>query len=151
MKLIRFGERGREKPGLEQDSGQRVDLSDSTDDYTPEFFASGGVEKVKALVAGNTKFPSVAAGVRLGPPVARPHKFIAIGLNYRKHAEEMGSPIPTEPVVFTKLTSCIMGPNDDVFRPAVAPRLPRRWRPPLVEPQPQFCRASPSTGERKAW
>jgi len=123
MKLIRFGEPGREKPGVEQDSGQRVDLSDAIVDYTPEFFASGGLERVKALVAGDTKFPTVAAGVRLGPPVARPHKFIAIGLNYRKHAEELGLPIPSEPVVFTKLTSCIMGPNDDVIVPRGSTKL----------------------------
>ena len=123
MKLIRFGEPGREKPGVEQDSGQRVDLSDAIDDYTPEFFASGGLERVKALVAGGTKFPSVSAGMRLGPPVARPHKFIAIGLNYRKHAEEMGLPIPSEPVIFTKLTSCIMGPNDDVIVPKGSTKL----------------------------
>ena len=123
MKLIRFGEPGREKPGVEQDSGQRIDLSDAIVDYTPEFFASGGLERVEALVAGDTKFPTVAAGVRLGPPVARPHKFIAIGLNYRKHAEELGLPIPSEPVVFTKLTSCIMGPNDDVIVPRGSTKL----------------------------
>ncbi len=123
MKLIRFGEPGREKPGVEQEGGQRIDLSDAIVDYTPEFFASGGLEQVKALVAGSTNFPSVAAGVRLGPPVARPHKFIAIGLNYRKHAEELGLPIPSEPVVFTKLTSCIMGPNDDVIVPQGSTKL----------------------------
>ena len=117
MKMIRFGEPGREKPGIEQEDGSRLDVSGEIEDYTPAFFAGGGLDKLRKVADNPADLPAVPAGARLGPPVARPHKFVAIGLNYRKHAIETGNPIPKEPVIFTKATSCICGPDDDTIIP----------------------------------
>jgi 2-keto-4-pentenoate hydratase/2-oxohepta-3-ene-1,7-dioic acid hydratase in catechol pathway len=122
MKLFRFGESGREKPGVELPDGTRLDVSDQISDFGPDFFACGGMERLKA-VATPRLCPPVQGNPRLGPPVARPNQFIAIGLNYRKHAEEMGSKIPTEPEIFVKLTSCICGPNDDIVQPLNSQKL----------------------------
>ncbi|MBI4083531.1 MAG: fumarylacetoacetate hydrolase family protein [Candidatus Lambdaproteobacteria bacterium] len=123
MKLIRFGEPDREKPGLELEDGTRLDLSDAISDYTPDFFACGGLERLKALAAAPQAFPRVPAAVRLGAPVARPGKFIAIGLNYRRHAAETGNPIPHEPILFTKYNSSICGPADDTVVPRGSTKL----------------------------
>jgi 2-keto-4-pentenoate hydratase/2-oxohepta-3-ene-1,7-dioic acid hydratase in catechol pathway len=123
MKLIRFGERDREKPGIEQDDGSRLDVSDHIPDYTPDFFACGGLERLKELAAKAEGLPAVPKGTRLGPPIARPYKFLAVGLNYRAHAEEGGHAIPSEPLIFTKATSCIMGPDDDILVPRESQRL----------------------------
>lgn len=117
MKLIRFGEPGREKPGIEQDDGSRLDVSGQIGDYTPDFFAEGGLDKLRKAADKAAELPAVPAGARLGPPVARPHKFVAIGLNYKKHAIETGNPIPQEPVIFAKATSSICGPDDDTIIP----------------------------------
>lgn len=114
MKLIRFGETGRERPGVQLDDGTRLDLSYHISDYTPEFFAANGPQRVQEIVAARENCPTVDASVRLGAPLARPHKFIAIGLNYKKHAQESNMPIPKEPVVFTKQTNCISGPHDEI-------------------------------------
>ncbi|MDH4248698.1 MAG: fumarylacetoacetate hydrolase family protein [Deltaproteobacteria bacterium] len=123
MKLIRFGEPGREKPGVELPDGTRLDLSAHIADYTPEFFAAGGVERLAELVKLRRDCPVITPGIRLGAPVARPHKFLAIGLNYVKHAQEAGMPVPKEPVVFTKHTSCISGPNDAIPVPRGSTKL----------------------------
>ncbi|MCZ6473988.1 MAG: fumarylacetoacetate hydrolase family protein [SAR324 cluster bacterium] len=123
MKLIRFGEPGAEKPGFEQEDGTRRDVSGEISDYTPRFFADGGLDKLRELAAHPDDCPQVPAGTRLGPPVARPHKFLAIGLNYKQHAKEVGSEIPSEPVVFTKATSCICGPDDPTLLPRGSEKL----------------------------
>ena len=123
MRLIRFGLSGYEKPGVELEDGTRLDLSETVPDYTPTFFASGGLSHLQAVLAAKPHLPEVPQGMRLGPPIARPHKFIAIGLNYRKHAEEGNHPIPTEPVIFTKATSCICGPNDNTIIPPGSKKL----------------------------
>lgn len=122
MKLIRFGEPGEERPGVLQDNGSIVDLSHHIHDYTPDFFAAGGVEQARSLVAGG-KCPRVDGSPRLGAPVARPHKFVAIGLNYRKHAAEVGAEIPAEPEIFTKHTSCICGADDGIIVPKTSTKL----------------------------
>ncbi|HKI97575.1 MAG TPA: fumarylacetoacetate hydrolase family protein [bacterium] len=123
MKLIRFGTPGREKPGVQLNDGTRLDLSLHIHDYTPEFFASGGMARVAELVAARKDTPVADPNARLGSPVARPNKFVAIGLNYRKHAAEVGAQIPKEPEVFTKYTSCICGPNDGILVPKTSTRL----------------------------
>ena len=123
MKLIRFGAPGREKPGVQLDDGTRLDLSRHIWDYTPEFFAAGGIARVAEVVRLRQDTPSADRNERLGAPVARPHKFIAIGLNYRKHAAEVGAQIPKEPEVFTKHTSCICGPNDPTWMPRTSKKL----------------------------
>lgn len=115
MKLIRYGVAGKEKPGIEVD-GIRYDVSNLVKDYDEDFFSNNGIEKLKkdfstasATIIGND--------IRLGEPVKRPGKLICIGLNYRKHAAESGMAEPTEPVIFFKATSSIVGPNDTIIIP----------------------------------
>jgi len=116
MKLIRFGEPGREKPGLMTSDGRiRVDASGFIEDYDEAFFANGGLERLARSRVVNP--PYVSVSVRLGPPVARPGKIVCIGLNFRDHAAETGAAIPQEPVIFMKATSSLSGPNDDVIIP----------------------------------
>ncbi len=118
MKLIRFGEPGRERPGLILHDGRRVDASAFGEDYDERFFASDGVARLRDWLAGpGAGAPTVGDGVRLGPPIARPSKIVCIGMNYRDHAAETGAAIPTEPVVFLKASSALAGPNDDVVIP----------------------------------
>src|SRR4051794_16851567 len=103
MKLIRFGEPGREKPGVLQNDGKRLDLSAAVHDYDEGFFGSGGIERLREWLGGNAaQCPVVSNNARLGPCVARPSKLICIGLNYAKHAKETGMEAPKEPVVFMK-------------------------------------------------
>ncbi len=115
MKLLRFGKPGNEKPGIEAE-GIRYDVSHLVEDFTEDFFANDGINKLKASF-DSTVAPQIDLGIRLGEPVNRPGKIICIGLNYRKHAEESGMGIPQEPVVFFKATSAIIGPNDTVIIP----------------------------------
>lgn len=115
MKLLRHGAEGQERPGALDANGQARDLSLLVPDFTPEWMAP---EKLAALAAIDlSRMPLVPAGTRLGAPVTGTRQFVAVGLNYRKHAEESGLPIPTEPVVFTKALTCISGPNDNVVLP----------------------------------
>lgn len=115
MKLIRFGEAGKEKPGLEVEN-VRYDVSHLVKDFDEDFFADGGIETLKAKF-DPSKAEKVSNDVRLGEPVKKPGKIICIGLNYRKHAAESGMAVPTEPVVFFKATSSIIGPNDTIVIP----------------------------------
>ena len=118
MKLVRFGERGNEKPGVLLDDGTRVDVSASGMDYDEEFFGGEGVERLRRWVEMNTgDLPRVESAVRLGAPISRPSKIVCIGLNYKDHAAETKQPIPTEPVIFFKATSALAGPNDQVIMP----------------------------------
>ena len=101
MKLIRFGEAGREKPGvlLPPPDGRRVDASSFIVDYDEEFFGSDGLARLERwLKHAGANAPTVAPDVRLGPPIARPSKIVCIGLNFRDHAAETGAKIPTEPM-----------------------------------------------------
>ena len=118
MKLIRFGERGNEKPGLLLDDGTRVDVSATRMDYDEEFFGGDGVKRLRHWVEKNAgDLPRVESTVRLGPAICRPSKIVCIGLNYKDHAAETKQPIPTEPVIFFKATSALAGPNDPVMIP----------------------------------
>lgn len=118
MKLIRFGEQGHERPGVVLQDGRRLDASRFGEDYDETFFASDGVERLRAWLAREASHSlTVPDGVRLGPPIVRPSKIVCIGLNFRDHAAETNAAIPTEPVVFLKATSAITGPNDDVVIP----------------------------------
>ncbi len=117
MKLLRYGPAGHEKPGILQ-GNQRYDVAAFGEDYTESFFGSNGLQRLADFVAASAgSLPVVDAAVRLGPPVARPSKIICIGLNYSDHAREMGLPPPTEPVVFLKSTSALVGPFDDIIIP----------------------------------
>jgi 2-keto-4-pentenoate hydratase/2-oxohepta-3-ene-1,7-dioic acid hydratase in catechol pathway len=115
MKLVRFGEAGKEKPGVMID-GDIFDVSAFVKDFDEDFFASNGLQNLKQQLAG-TQLPKVDSGVRLGEPVRRPSKIVCIGLNYKDHAAETNAQIPTEPIIFFKSTSAIVGPNDDLIIP----------------------------------
>lgn len=115
MKLLRHGPIGLEKPGAVDANGQARDLSLLIPDFTPDWMSP---LKLRALAAIDLmRMPIIPDGTRFGPPVAGTRQFVAIGLNYRKHAQESGMEIPTEPVVFTKALTSIAGPNDDVELP----------------------------------
>jgi 2-keto-4-pentenoate hydratase/2-oxohepta-3-ene-1,7-dioic acid hydratase in catechol pathway len=120
MKLIRFGEPGRERPGLVLPDGRRIDASGvgGGADYDEAFFGSGGLERLARWLADTgAAAPVVADDARLGPPICRPSKIVCVGLNYRDHARESGMAVPDEPVLFFKATTAITGPNDDVIIP----------------------------------
>jgi 2,4-didehydro-3-deoxy-L-rhamnonate hydrolase len=118
MKLIRFGEPGKEKPGALLDDQTRVDTSTCTTDYNEDFFASDGLARLERWLKQNgSSAPRVDAGVRLGSPVCRPSKIICVGLNFRDHAEESKMEIPSEPVLFSKATSSLAGPDDGAVIP----------------------------------
>ena len=115
MKLVRFGAPGKEKPGFLGPDGKIRDLSDFVEDITGEAVTPKGLAKLRKL--NPDKMISIKGKPRLGPCIANPQKFIAIGLNYSDHAAESGLAVPPEPVVFTKQVSCLSGPNDDVLLP----------------------------------
>jgi 2,4-diketo-3-deoxy-L-fuconate hydrolase len=118
MKLIRFGEPGRERPGLQLSDGSRVDASAFGADYDEAFFGGDGLERLAAWAAHDAAHaPRVDPSTRLGPPIGRPSKIVCIGLNFRDHAAESGMDIPKEPVVFFKATTSMAGPNDDLIIP----------------------------------
>ena len=118
MKLVRFGPQGREKPGVLLDSGRRKDCSAFERDFDHAFFESGGLERLRKLVAERgSELPDVAEGERWGACVARPYKVVCVGLNYRDHAAESGLEVPKEPVLFMKATNTVIGPYDDVLIP----------------------------------
>ena len=115
MKLVRYGNPGKEKPGLIDLEGRLRDLSGVVPDLGPAQL--GSVMMARLLRQNPEKLPLVRGKPRFGCPVANVGKFIAIGLNFADHAAEAGAPIPKEPIVFMKATSCIQGPNDPVMLP----------------------------------
>jgi 2-keto-4-pentenoate hydratase/2-oxohepta-3-ene-1,7-dioic acid hydratase in catechol pathway len=115
MKLVRYGNPGREKPGLIDAEGKLRDLSGVVPDIGPEQIGQVGLARIRK--ANPAKLPAVRGNPRIGCPVNNIGKLVAIGLNYSDHAAESGMPIPKEPVVFMKATSCIQGPNDPVMLP----------------------------------
>ena len=115
MKLVRYGQPGKEKPGLIDAAGKLRDLSGVVSDIGPEQLSDKVLAKLAKLKTD--KLPLVKGKPRMGCPVAHVRKFIAIGLNYADHAAESNLPVPKEPIVFMKTTSSIQGPNDDVMLP----------------------------------
>lgn len=115
MKLLRYGPAGQERPGLLDGQGRIRDLSRVLKDIDGSQLSPSRLNELASLDLET--LPVVDGDPRLGPPVASVGKFIAIGLNFSDHAEESNLPIPKEPVVFMKATSCIVGPNDDVIIP----------------------------------
>lgn len=117
MKLIRFGELGKEKPGVIINEVQ-YDVSAFVQDYNETFFENDGLKALAAVLKEQDgKLPQVAAGTRLGAPVARPSKILCIGLNYADHARETGVTPPTEPVLFIKSSTALVGPDDNIVIP----------------------------------
>ena len=121
MKLCRYGKPGYEKPGLIDAEGRLRDLSKVVDNIGPNEISPRGL-KMLSRVKPET-LPPVNGGPRLGVPFVGIGKFVAIGLNYSDHAKEAGMPIPPEPIVFMKATTCINGPNDDVMQPKNSTKL----------------------------
>lgn len=115
MRLVRHGRRGREKPGILDAQGRIRDLSSVCEDFDPEFFVKDGLRALRDIEHAN--LPIVPEGARLGPCVAQPGNFIAIGLNYVQHARETNAPIPKDPILFNKAPSCVSGPFDPVILP----------------------------------
>lgn len=121
MKLIRFGEVDREKPGVILEDGTRVDVSGFGQDYDEAFFGGDGLRRLGAWLAENAaSAPRVDAGARLGPPACRPSKIVCVGLNYHEHAREQGVEPPREPILFLKATSAYVGPNDELRLPRLS-------------------------------
>ncbi len=117
MKLIRFGEPGKEKPGV-CINDINYDVSGFVHDYNAVFFSNGGLPHLAWMVEQHkTMLPKVPAGTRLGCPVANPSKIVCVGLNYADHAKETGAATPAEPIIFMKSTSSIVGPYDNIVIP----------------------------------
>lgn len=118
MKLIRFGEKNKEKPGIQLDDDRRIDVSSFIDDYDENFFYKIGIKKLRSWLNKNKeKCPIIDNNIRIGPPISRPSKIVCVGLNYAKHAAESGMKIPDEPVLFFKSSSAITGPYDPIIIP----------------------------------
>ena len=115
MKLVRYGEAGKEKPGILDAQGAIRDLSGVVKDIDATAVSSEGIAKLKGVNVDS--LPKVSGNPRLGSPIANVPKLICIGLNYADHAKESNLPIPPEPVVFMKAITAITGPNDDVKLP----------------------------------
>ncbi|WP_142785083.1 fumarylacetoacetate hydrolase family protein [Changchengzhania lutea] len=117
MKLIRYGEKGSEKPGIEIHDN-RYDCSQYFEDWNHNFFQNNGLSKLKEIVSKNQQsLPKINNSIRLGSPIARPGMIMCIGLNYSDHVKESGMETPKEPVLFMKATNTLSGPNDDIFIP----------------------------------
>ena len=112
MKLLRVGDKGKEKPAILDKNNKIKDISSIITDLNPNLLNFETISKIEKLDLNSLK--EVSSNERIGPCVKNPGKFVAIGLNYSDHAEETGNPIPTEPIVFMKATSCINGPNDNI-------------------------------------
>ncbi|MBA5639601.1 fumarylacetoacetate hydrolase family protein [Duganella sp. LX20W] len=115
MRLVRYGRPGKEKPGLIDDFGKLRDLSGVIDDIGPEQLSAKALRKLAKL--DPETLPAVRGNPRFGVPLAKVGKFIGIGLNYSDHAAESGMPVPKEPIVFMKATSCLNGPDDPIMLP----------------------------------
>ena len=115
MKLLRLGEPRKEKPALIDKDGNFRDLSSVINDLDPNTLNFETIEKIKKV--DSSILPKLDLNLRIGPCVSMPSKFIGIGLNFKDHAEEQNLPIPKEPIIFSKFTSCITGPNDPIIVP----------------------------------
>ena len=112
MKLLRVGQKGSEKPAVLDKEGKIRDISSHIGDLNPEFVNFETISKLQNVDL--TSLPELSSSDRIGSCVTKPGKFVAIGLNYSDHAAETGAEVPSEPIMFMKATSCIVGPNDDV-------------------------------------
>ena len=115
MKLLRIGEKGKEKPAIVDEQNKFKDLSSVIEDFNPKTLNFETLKKLKNIDL--SKLPTVDSNQRIGACVSEPSKFIGIGLNFKDHAEEQNLPIPKEPIIFSKFTSCITGPNDQIVVP----------------------------------
>lgn len=117
MKLLRFGDAGKEKPGVLLND-EIVDVSSFGEDFGETFFGSDGISRLAAwFESRKSSLPRAPKNIRVGAPFTRPSKIVCIGLNYSKHAAESKMPVPSEPIIFFKATSSFSGPNEDVIIP----------------------------------
>jgi 2,4-didehydro-3-deoxy-L-rhamnonate hydrolase len=121
MKLVRYGQPGKEKPGLIDSEGKIRDLSKIIPDLAGEYLTPKFLGKIARIKPAS--LPLVRGRPRLGACVDKPGNFIAVGLNYADHAAESGNPVPAEPILFNKAPSCVVGPNDDVIVPKDSEKL----------------------------
>jgi 2-keto-4-pentenoate hydratase/2-oxohepta-3-ene-1,7-dioic acid hydratase in catechol pathway len=121
MKLVRYGRAGAERPGLIAEDGTLRDLSRVVKDITPDVLSPAGMKRLRAVKTA--RLPVVRGRPRLGCPLAGIGKIVCIGLNYTDHAQEVGQPLPKEPLLFIKATSAINGPHDAIVRPRDAVKL----------------------------
>lgn len=124
MKLIRWSEPGREKPGILLTDGARIDASGFGSDYDEAFLGNDGLTALRRWLDTNAhSAPRIPPSARLGPPIARPSKMVCIGLNFRDHAAESKMEPPKEPVIFFKATTALVGPNDPLVIPRKATKV----------------------------
>src|SRR5215212_7538552 len=121
MKLVRFGNRGAERPGIIDKDGRICDLTGIVSDIDAATISPAGLERLRTLDLA--ELPRAPEGTRLGVPVADVANIVCIGLNYTDHAEETNAPIPTQPILFNKHTSALSGPYDDVILPPGSTKL----------------------------
>ena len=121
MKLVRYGRAGAERPGLIAEDGTVRDLSRVVKDITPDVLSPAGLKRLRAVKTA--RLPVVRGRPRLGWPLAGIGKIVCIGLNYTDHAQEVGQPLPKEPLLFIKATSAITGPHDPIVQPREAVKL----------------------------
>ena len=115
MKILRVGSSGKEKPAILDSEENYRDLSKIISDFNPENLNFETIEKIKAIEIKD--LPTISKEQRIGASVNNPSKFLGIGINFRDHALEQNLPIPGEPIIFSKFTNCICGPNDDIQIP----------------------------------
>ena len=115
MKICRLGEIGKEKPAIVDKDNNYKDLSSIIKDFNPDTLNFNTIEKIKKI--DTSKLASINSNVRVGACVSKPSKFIGIGLNFKDHAKEQNLPIPDQPIIFSKFTSCVAGPNDNIIIP----------------------------------
>ncbi|MGA0887784.1 MAG: fumarylacetoacetate hydrolase family protein [bacterium] len=115
MKLVRYGAKGKELPGIIDSDGNLRSLAGLVNEGSEQFLSDKGLAELSRM--NLSKLPLVPGKPRFGCPVANVSKFVAIGLNYTDHAKETNSPIPKEPIIFMKTLNCLQGPNDDVMIP----------------------------------
>jgi 2-keto-4-pentenoate hydratase/2-oxohepta-3-ene-1,7-dioic acid hydratase in catechol pathway len=119
MKLLRHGQPGQEKPGLQLNDDRRIDASAFGQDWDENFFADpANLDRLREWADANAdSAPVIEAGTRLGSALCRPSKIVCIGLNFKDHAEETGATPPSEPIIFFKATSALVGPDDNLVIP----------------------------------
>ena len=117
MRLMRIGQPGDERPVVGAHEKSYIDVSDVVSDFDEAFFAAGGIDRLRDVVATRKAQAKPLDDLRIGPPIARPHQILCVGLNYRDHAAETGQEVPDEPILFTKSPNTLVGPFDDVRMP----------------------------------
>ena len=118
MKLIRFGETGKEKPGIINQDGRWLDCSAFGEDWSEDFLENNGLERLQSWLDSNIhNLQEISDKSRIGSPIKRPSKIICVGLNYSLHAKESGMPVPEVPILFMKATSSLCGPFDPILIP----------------------------------